>query len=259
MSANAASIRRACKTWLGPVLLLLVFAALVGFPGLLRDLLSLLFPGRSNLLYPRAGIGRLVEEHLTMCLASSLLALVVGLVCGVLATRSWAGSFTAIAETLAAGSQTLPPAAVLALCVPALGFGLAPTIVALFLYSLLPILRNTMSGIQSVDPEIVEAASGMGMGQLAILFKVELPLAAPVILAGLRTAVTVNVGTATIGATIGAGGLGAPIIAGLVAQQPSYLAEGAIIVALLALALDSIFAALQRGLPSARAAMETRA
>jgi osmoprotectant transport system permease protein len=102
-----------------------------------------------------------------------------------------------------------------------------------------------MSGIEGLAPEVLDAARGMGMNRSEILFRVELPLAAPAIVAGLRTAFIVNIGTATVGATIGAGGLGAPIISGLVTQNPSYLAEGALAVALLALIADGLFAVLE--------------
>ena len=145
--------------------------------------------------------------------------------------------------------QTFPPAAVLALSVPALGFGFSPTIAALFLYSVLPILRNTLGGLASVSADAVDAARGMGMTPAQVLARVELPLALPVILAGVRTSVIVNVGTATIGATIGAGGLGAPIISGLVNQNPAFLAEGTIIVGLMAISIDTAFAAVEASLP----------
>jgi len=251
--------RSRIAAWLRFGLIAGAFLVLVFVPPALRGLLALLFPNGSNLLYPRADISLLVGEHVAMSAISSLLAAVVGIAAGITATRPWAGSFALVADRLAAAGQTIPPAAVLVLSVPALGFGLAPTVAALFLYSILPILRNTMSGLAGVDRDVVEAAAGMGMGPLSILFKVELPLAAPVIIAGIRTAVIVNIGTATIGATIGAGGLGAPIIAGLVNQKPSFLAEGALVVALLALVLDSLFAAIAGELPAQRATQRAAA
>lgn len=236
------------RAWTAALLLGMPLLALVASRGLQSGLLGLLFPGRSPLLYPRASLAYLVGEHLGLVLASSLLAALVGLAAGIVATRRGAGSFSELAERLAAVGQTFPPAAVLALAVPALGFGFAPTTVALLLYGILPVLRNTLSGLSSVGKDVLEAARGMGMGGLRILFTIELPLAAPVILAGLRTSVIVNIGTATVGATIGAGGLGAPIISGLVTQNPSFLAEGAIAVALLALFVDTLFSGLDRHL-----------
>ena len=239
---------RLIRAWIPFFALALLLAALCFSERLLSGGLSLLFPGSDDLVYPRASLAYLVGEHLILCVASSLLAALVGIGAGVLATRRGAGTFALVAERLAAIAQTFPPAAVLALAVPALGFGLAPTVAALFLYSVLPILRNTMSGIAAIDGEVIEAARGMGMGGAGMLGRIELPLSAPVIVAGLRNAVVVNIGTATVGATIGAGGLGAPIIAGLVKQNPAYLAEGAVAVSLLALAFDALFAAIGAGL-----------
>ena len=240
------------RSWLAAVLLLAPLVALASSEAALRGLLGLLFPGTAAPLYPRAGLAFLLVEHLGLVAVSSALAALVGIAAGVLATRPGAEAFAELAERLAAAGQTFPPAAVLALAVPSLGFGFAPTIVALFLYGILPVLRNTMSGIAGVGREVLDAARGMGMGKARTLFKIELPLAAPLILAGLRGSVIVNIGTATVGATIGAGGLGSPIISGLVTQNPSYLAEGGIAVALLALAVDALFAAVSHRLSGAR-------
>jgi osmoprotectant transport system permease protein len=230
--------------WLLPAALGAVLAALCLWPGALAGVMGILFPGETELLYPRASLSFLVVEHLALTLASSALAAAVGIGLAVAATRRRGGSLSALADRFAAMAQTFPPAAVLALSVPALGFGFRPTVAALFLYSVLPILRNTVEGLEGVPAEAMDAARGMGMGARERLRLVEIPLAAPAILAGLRTAIVVNIGTATIGATIGAGGLGAPIISGLVTERPSYLAEGALAVGLLALAADGLFGAL---------------
>lgn len=115
--------------------------------------------------------------------------------------------------------------AVLALAVPALGFGTVPIIVALVLYGLLPIVRNTLVGIGGVSQSVHEAARGMGMTRRQRLLQVELPLAAPVILAGIRTSVTINIATAALGATVGASNLGDPIIAGIVNNNTAYIVQ----------------------------------
>ncbi|MCR4400530.1 MAG: ABC transporter permease, partial [Syntrophomonadaceae bacterium] len=106
-------------------------------------------------------------------------------------------------DDLAAVGQTLPPVAVLALAVPVLGFGARPAVLALFLYSVLPILRNTVAGLEAVAPDLVETASALGMTPWQTLRQVELPLALPLIASGLRTSVVINIGTATVGAAIG--------------------------------------------------------
>ncbi len=243
-SAGAARILR---SWLPFALLAGLFVFLTVDAAAWRAGLRAAFPDQRDTMYPRADPAWLVGEHLILVGVSSVLAIACGVGVGVLVTRPRGRQFLPVAEKLAAVVQTFPPAAVLALSVPALGFGISPTIAALFLYSILPILRNTLAGITSVSADVTDAARGMGMTPAQSLARVELPLALPVILAGVRTSVIVNVGTATIGATIGAGGLGAPIISGLVNQNPAFLAEGTIIVGLMALTIDSLFAALERG------------
>jgi osmoprotectant transport system permease protein len=118
------------------------------------------------------------------------------------------------------------------------GYGFQPTIIALFIYGLLPIVRNTIAGLESVPSDVKEAAKGMGMSSFQIWYKIELPLSFPLIMAGIRTSTIINIGTATLGATVGAGGLGSPIIEGL-GRNPAYVIEGAILVALFAIIIDS--------------------
>jgi osmoprotectant transport system permease protein len=248
----------ALGAWISLGFLTVVFLLLASSTGLWNWGLRALFPDLKDVLYPRADPAWLVGEHLLLVGVSSVLAVIVGVGTGVLVTRPRGRQFLPVAERLAAVVQTFPPAAVLALSVPALGFGFKPTIAALFLYSVLPIVRNTLGGLASVSADAVDAARGMGMTPGQVLVKVELPLALPVILAGVRTSVIVNVGTATIGATIGAGGLGAPIISGLVNQNPAFLAEGTIIVGLLALTIDTAFAAIDGSLPRGARGPDTR-
>ena len=144
--------------------------------------------------------------------------------------------------------------AVLALAVPLVGFGFRPTVLALFLYGILPVLTNTIAGLEGVPAETLEAAEGMGMTPWQVLTRVQAPLALPVILAGVRTSVVINVGTATVGAVIGAGGLGTAIVAGLVRENPSFVLQGALGAALLALLLDRALGLLERAAGSPTAA-----
>jgi osmoprotectant transport system permease protein len=123
-----------------------------------------------------------------------------------------------------------------------LGFGLLPTVVALFLYGLLPVVRNTIAGLRAVPRDVLDAAYGIGMSRMQALVKIEIPLAARVILAGVRISVIINIGTAMIGAVIGAGGLGSPIIAGLVQDNIAFIIEGALPAAILAVLADQLLA-----------------
>jgi osmoprotectant transport system permease protein len=151
-----------------------------------------------------------------------------------------------VAGDIGSLAQTVPPVAVLALAVPFIGFGVKPALVALCLYSVLPVLRNTIAGLESVPAPVLEAAAGTGMTGPQVLLRVELPLAFRVIMAGIRTSVVVNVGTATVGAIVGAGGLGTPIVAGLVRENPAFVLQGAVSAALLAIFLDQLLARAER-------------
>ncbi|CAN5854003.1 glycine betaine ABC transporter substrate-binding protein [soil metagenome] len=142
--------------------------------------------------------------------------------------------------------QTLPGIALLAFMIPLLGIGVVPAVVALFLYSLYPILRNTYTGVRDAAPDAVEAGRALGMTPRQILGHIRLPLAAPVIMAGVRTAAVINVGTATLAAFIGAGGLGDPIAAGLALSDTRMILSGAIPAALLALGVDGVLGLVER-------------
>jgi osmoprotectant transport system permease protein len=147
-------------------------------------------------------------------------------------------------ETLAGIGQAFPPVAVLAVAVPVLGFGALPALIALALYGLLPILENTVSGLGQVPQAIREAALSTGMSGVQILRNAELPAAAPVILAGVRTSVTINIGTAALASTVGAKSLGLPIIIGLNSENIAYVIQGALLVGALALTVDLAFSRL---------------
>jgi osmoprotectant transport system permease protein len=134
----------------------------------------------------------------------------------------------------------------LSLLIPLLGIGFLPSLVALFVYSLLPILRNTCVALGSIPTLYLDAASAIGLAPRARLLRVELPMALPTLLAGVRTSAVISVGTATIAALIGAGGLGSPILEGISLRNTSLILQGAVPVALLALAIDGAFAGLQR-------------
>ena len=184
----------------------------------------------------------LVMVHLGLLLSSSLVSLLFGVALGGLVTRASWREFLPLVLGLSSLAQVFPPVAVLALAYPALGFGFAPTLVALALYGLLPIVSGTISGLENVESDVLEAAKGLGMSESQLFWRVALPLARPSILGGIRTSVVVNVGTAAIGAAIGAGGLGLAIFAGLERQNFALVLEGAIPVMLLALWLDALLA-----------------
>nr|WP_170860614.1 MULTISPECIES: ABC transporter permease [Pseudomonas] len=226
--------------WL--LLLLVAVFSMDQFEGFFRQI----EPDARAVIYQRSSFAQLLGKHLLIVGAASLVSVIVGVAAGILATRRWGRDFLPLVSQVASIGQTFPPVAVLALAVPLLGFGSLPTIFALVLYGLLPVLRNTLAGLQDVSPTVIEAARGIGMSPLQSLFKVELPLASVVILAGIRTSVTVAIATAAIGSTIGASTLGDPVIAGLVNGNTAYVLQGAILIGLLAVLIDSLFECVQQ-------------
>ena len=228
--------------WRDPLLLAtgLLLALVLGMPAL-KPVFAALFPDQERPLFEQDSFLNLTMAHLALVAASSAASIVVGLAAGIAVTRPAGRAFRPLLETVVATGQTFPPVAVLAVAAPLLGFGPAPALIALALYGLLPITEATVAGIESVPTSVRDAARGIGMTNAGILLGVELPLAAPVILAGVRTSVIINIGTAAIASTVGAKTLGLPIIVGLSGFNTAYVLEGALVVGLLAIVVDLAF------------------
>lgn len=194
-------------------------------------------------------IGVLLGQHLLIVAVAVGLAILTGVPLGIFIsqharTRRWVLAFAAIL-------MTIPSAALFGLMIPALsligyGIGFVPAVIALFLYSQLPIIRNTTTAISNLDPALREAAVGMGMSTWQRLCKVELPLAVPLIMAGVRMATVINIGIAAIAAYIGAGGLGSLVVRGIAQSDTRQLLAGAIIISVIAIVADYSLYALQR-------------
>ena len=197
-------------------------------------------------------IVRATLEHVVLVVVSVGIATAVGVPLGVLLTRraAWRRPVLGIANVV----QTIPSLALFGLLIPLplFGIGTRTALVALTLYALLPILRNTVTGIATIDPALREAAVGMGMTDLQLLRRVELPLAASVILAGIRLATVIGVGLATIAAPIGAGGLGTLVFSGVASLDNARILAGALPAAGLALAADAMLGAVERRLQAPR-------
>ncbi|RZL02556.1 MAG: ABC transporter permease, partial [Pedobacter sp.] len=182
----------------------------------------------------------LLWEHITLTILATSLSIIIGLPLGLLISKY--DFLSSPILSIAGVIQTFPSLAILGFMIPIFGIGKAPAIAALFLYGLLPIIRNTYTGISSIDPSLKEAGKGMGMTPLQIMFMLELPLSVKIIMAGIRTAMVINIGTATLAAFIGAGGLGELIVTGLSLNDNSTILWGAIPAALLALVVDFLLA-----------------
>lgn len=243
-----ALVSKIMKKRLIPALLVILYLLFIVSSELQQSLLSSLFPSIQEHIYPRASLLRLLSEHLMLVFLSGFCAFITGLVLGIFVTRPYGREFLTPVQDLSALIQTFPPVAVLTLAVPAVGFGFFPAFIALYLYSILPIVRNTITGLLSVSSTMKEAATAMGMTPFQVLVKVELPQAFPAILAGTRISLIINIGTSTIGGVIGAGGLGVVIVAGLVRDNVAFVLQGAVAAAGLALLADTLFEAWNRRL-----------
>ncbi len=186
----------------------------------------------------------LFTQHLQLVVISELLAIAVAIPLGIIATRS--ARLRGPILTVGNVAQTIPTLAIIALVYPLLGLGFKPSLVGLFVYAILPILTNTITGIEDVEEETIEAAKGMGMTNFEILRKIQLPLAIPVIFGGIRTSSVINVGVAYLAFFIGGGGLGLWVVGGIRLYNMPQVLAGAIPGALLAIAMDVVFALIER-------------
>lgn len=218
----------------------LTFWSVFGHVPLWDQLLGWVFPDRRQLLHPRGSAIDFAGQHLELVLVSSLVTISLGLLLGVLVTRARFREFLPLVSDLVSAGQTMPTLAIVAIMVPIIGLGFWPTIVALILYGMLPVVRNTIAGLEAVDRFVIESAEGMGMTAWQVLWQIELPNASRIILAGIRTSVIVNVGTAALGAYAGSGGLGVPIAGGLSQLIYPFVLLGALPAALLAILLDYV-------------------
>jgi osmoprotectant transport system permease protein len=189
---------------------------------------------------------RNTKRHLELTFTALILACLIGIALAILVYKSatWSGIVVYVAGLL----QTIPSIALLALMIPLLGVGVVPAITALFLYSLLPIVRNSVTALTTIAPDYREVARAMGLTQAQQLRHVLLPLAAPHVLAGIRTAAVISIGTATLAAFIGAGGLGEPIVTGLALNDTNLILQGAMPAAILAILVELAFSGLERWL-----------
>ncbi|WP_340263275.1 ABC transporter permease [Sulfitobacter pontiacus] len=225
--------------------LLALLLALVLRPDWFAPLFAPLAPAGGPVIYARSSLLSLSLSHLGLVALASVAATLVAVTLAIFVTRPVGASFLPLSRTITNIGQTFPPVAVLALAVPALGFGAGPTLVALFLYGLLPIFENAITALSTLPPATMEAARGMGLNRWQRLWRVELPLALPVILTGIRLSVVIALGTATIGSTVAARTLGEVIIAGLLTNNTAYVLQGGLIVGLFAVLIYDAMAQLE--------------
>ena len=192
---------------------------------------------------------KLTLEHIELTAVAVSISTLIGVTIGILITRFRKAATAVIG--ISGIIYTIPSLALFGMLIPFIGIGMKPALIALVLYSQLALIRNTFVGIVHIDPSIREAAKGMGMSNWQFLRMVELPIALPVIMAGIRTAAVMNIGTATIAAYIGAGGLGWLIFRGIASVNTEQIIAGALPVTLLAIGVDYLFVLLERFLAPA--------
>jgi len=198
----------------------------------------------STLIERRQQLGTALLEHMQISFIAIFIAVIIAVPLGIYITRHkrLAGPLLQIAAIF----QTIPSLAILGILIPLVGIGQVPAVIALVIYAILPILRNTYTGIKEIDKVLIEAAEAMGMNRRKQLFKVQLPLAMPVIMAGVRTSMVLVIGTATLAALIGAGGLGELILLGIDRNDNNLILVGAIAAALLAIIFDALLSFLEK-------------
>ncbi|MDS0858738.1 ABC transporter permease [Burkholderia pseudomultivorans] len=244
--ASRTSLPRRLPAYAARAAALALLLVLLLRPAWLQGLFAPFADNGAPVIYDRASLLDLTLAHLGTVALSSLIGTLVAVTAGIAVTRPSGADFLPVARSIVDIGQTFPPVAVLALAVPAVGFGLKPVLIALVLYGLLPVFESTIAGLEDVPRDVVDAARGMGMSGWQQLVSVELPLAFPVIVNGIRLAVVINLGTATIGSTVAARGLGDVIIAGLQTSNTAFVLQGGVIVGLLAVLVSDAIGALAK-------------
>lgn len=241
-AVTSRSETRRSRTWVLPLVVLALLGALWAYVGSLRldsiETRSLTTDVVLTALW----------EHVQLVVASTLLTIAIGVPLGVLLTRPGVSRAGVVVLAAANASQAVPSIGVLVILAMVFGVGFWMAVVALVLYALLPVLRNTMVGIRQVDPALIDAGRGMGMSPREVLFTIELPLAVPVMLAGIRVALILNVGVATLAAFTNAGGLGSIISSGISLDRTPVLVVGSALTMALALTVDWLAGLAERAL-----------
>jgi osmoprotectant transport system permease protein len=188
-------------------------------------------------IYDQGDLADLALAHLGLVLFATTLSAVIAVLLAVVVTRGPGRAFLPMSRSLVSIGQTFPPVAVLAVAVPLVGFGSLPALIALVAYGLLPVFENALTGLAELPASVLEAADGVGMAAGQRLWSIELPLAGPLIVEGLRQTVVISVGTATLGSTVAAKGLGEVIIAGLLSDNTAFVLQGGLLTGLMAILL----------------------
>jgi osmoprotectant transport system permease protein len=208
------------------------------YPAGVSSVLSVVLPNADAQIYERATMAELMLAHLTLVLIGGVIAVTVGVLSGLLIVTPVGEPFRDLVVRLANFGQSIPSIALMAILVPLVGYGNEPVVIALVVFSILPVMVNTVAGIESVPAPVIEAGRGMGMTGQERLRQLQVPIAMPVIMTGVKTMLVILISAAALGAVVGAGGLGVPIMSGIQSLNNSVIAYGAVPAILLALLVD---------------------
>lgn len=226
------------RNWPSVLALASALALWVAYEPGVRAVLRTVFPTADTLLYDRTPMWRFLGEHLGLVAAGGAISVGLGVTAGLVLVSPIGRPFRGVVMKLAGFGQAVPSVALMAMAVPAVGYGSTPVLIALVVFSVLPVMVNVIVGIEAVPAEVIEAGRGIGMSRVERLWQLEVPLALPVIMAGVRTMLVILVSAATLGAVVGAGGLGVPIMSGIGSFNNAVVAHGAVPAILLALIID---------------------
>lgn len=228
---------RNLRKWLVPSLYAIGFLVWIFYFDEGLSALTHWLPKRAA-LQMRTPLHILAWQHFFMVAVSTSLAVVTSLLLGSLVHLTQSAELKSLVLSVSAIGETVPSAAVIALSVPLLGYGNLTCMLALYLYAILPVVRNTIVGMETIAHSVREAGTGMGMTRFQQFLHIDIPLATPIILTGIRTALVINISAATIGATVGAGGFGVPIISGIRVYDPVMVVQGSVPVLFMAMFAD---------------------
>jgi osmoprotectant transport system permease protein len=207
---------------------------------LFEYLLKAFFPDYRHVIYPDETPLKLLTDHLTMAFVSSICALIIASIASLFIYSRPGRDFRDPVLRASDFLQTLPSVAIIGIVVPIIGYGIYPVIIALVAYSILPLMVNIIKGFDSIPADIVEAASGLGLSSSEVILRIKLPLAFPAIVSGIKNVLIINISAATLGALVGAGGYGVPIIAGIHDFNTAYIIQGAVPSTILALLVEEV-------------------
>lgn len=232
-------IKKIRKTIVVSIYLVLFYFTAIDLK-LFEHLLKSFYPNYRHVIYPDEAPLKLLTDHLAMSFVSTICAIIIAALASLFIYSQLGRDFKELVLRASDFLQSLPSVAIIGIVVPIIGYGIYPVVIALVAYSVLPLVVNIVKGFESIPVELVEAANGLGLSYHEILLKIKIPLALPAIVSGIKNVLIINISAATLGALVGAGGYGVPIIAGIHDFNTAYIIQGAVPSTILALLVEEV-------------------